>query len=89
MALTTSCGDRLRLSASLPTVAHANETGQITFVQGSDIDTLDPAISRSVPSYNVIDHLFNRLIAWDGNDRSNFVPDLAESWFRTEDLISI
>jgi ABC-type transport system substrate-binding protein len=73
------------LSASLPTVVHAKETGQITFVQGSDIDTLDPAISRSVPSYNVIDHLFNRLIAWDGKGRSNFVPDLAESWSRTED----
>ncbi|WP_297844222.1 ABC transporter substrate-binding protein [Pseudomonas sp.] len=73
------------LSAGLPSVAQAKEIGQITFVQGSDIDTLDPAISRSVPSYNVIDHLFNRLIAWDGNDRSNFVPDLAESWSRTED----
>lgn len=73
------------LSAGLLSVANAKQMEQLTFVQGSDIDTLDPAISRSVPSYNVIDHLFNRLIAWDGRDRSNFVADLAESWSRSED----
>lgn len=73
------------LSVSLPSVATAKEIGKLTFVQGSDIDTLDPAVSRSVPSYNVIDQLFNRLVAWDGNDRSNVVPDLAESWSRTDD----
>jgi len=73
------------LSVSLPSIATAKEIGKVTFVQGSDIDTLDPAVSRSVPSYNVIDQLFNRLVAWDGNDRSNVVPDLAESWSRTDD----
>ncbi|MGY2167513.1 ABC transporter substrate-binding protein [Pseudomonas gingeri] len=73
------------LSAGLPSVANAKEIGQLTFVQGSDIDTLDPAISRSVPSLNVIDHLFNRLIAWNGQDRTSFIPDLAESWSRSED----
>ncbi|WP_256262414.1 ABC transporter substrate-binding protein [Pseudomonas gingeri] len=73
------------LSTGLPSVASAKEIGQLTFVQGSDIDTLDPAISRSVPSLNVIDHLFNRLIAWNGQDRTRFIPDLAESWSRSED----
>jgi ABC-type transport system substrate-binding protein len=73
------------LTVGLSSVANAKEMEQLTFVQGSDIDTLDPAISRSVPSYNVIDHLFNRLIAWDGHNRSDFVPDLAASWSRTED----
>ena len=73
------------LSLSLPLVAQAKDAGKITFVQGSDIDTLDPAVSRSVPSYNVINHVFNRLVAWDGRDRSAVVPDLATSWSKTED----
>ncbi|MCS4246179.1 ABC transporter substrate-binding protein [Pseudomonas sp. BIGb0164] len=75
----------LALSTGNAAFAQAKEQGQITFVQGSDIDTLDPAISRSVPSYNVIDHVFNRLVAWEGHDHERFMPDLAQSWSRTED----
>lgn len=65
--------------------ASANDTRTITFVQGSDVDTLDPAMSRSVPSYNVTDHLFDCLVAWKGQEHEGFVPGLAQSWTRTED----
>ncbi|HEK1687244.1 TPA: glutathione ABC transporter substrate-binding protein [Pseudomonas putida] len=68
-----------------PLAAGAKDFDTLTFVQGSDIDTLDPAVSRSVPSYNVLDHLFNGLVAWKGNDREQVVADLAESWTRSED----
>lgn len=75
----------LGLSAGLSFVANAKDLKKLTYVQGADIDTLDPAISRSVPSYNVINHLFNRLVAWDGHGHNTFVADLAQSWSRSED----
>jgi ABC-type transport system substrate-binding protein len=52
----------------------------LTYVQGTEIDTLDPAISRSTPSQIVISHLFSRLVSWDGPGFKEIVPDLAESW---------
>lgn len=57
----------------------------LTYVQGTEIDTLDPAISRSTPSQIVISHLFSRLVAWDGPGFNKIVPDLAESWRVSDD----
>ncbi|WP_256215937.1 MULTISPECIES: ABC transporter substrate-binding protein [unclassified Pseudomonas] len=75
----------LGCSALGPVAASAQDLQTLTFVQGSDIDTLDPAVSRSVPSYNVLDHLFNRLVNWEGQERDHVVPDLALSWTRSDD----
>ncbi len=59
---------------------HATAQTSLTYVQGAEIDTLDPAISRSTPSQIVINHIFNRLVGWDGPGFKKIVPDLAESW---------
>ncbi|MDR3397049.1 MAG: ABC transporter substrate-binding protein [Pandoraea sp.] len=57
----------------------------VTYVQGSDLDTLDPAVTRSTPSKIVIGHIFNQLVKWDGPDMNKIVPDLAESWATSAD----
>ena len=60
----------------------------LTFVEGSNIDTLDPAIQRSRPTQIIIDHVFNRLINWKDTKLSKLVPDLAESWEVSSDNLS-
>jgi ABC-type transport system substrate-binding protein len=57
----------------------------LRFVQGTDLDTLDPAITRSTPSHIVVTHIFNRLVDWDGPAMQKIVPDLAESWTLADD----
>jgi len=59
--------------------------GTLTYVQGTEIDTLDPAVTRSTPSQIVISHLFSRLVRWDGPELKKIEPDLAESWTTSED----
>jgi len=59
---------------------HAIAETTLTVVQGTEIDTLDPAVSRSIPSQIVIAQVFNRLVKWDGPGLHKIVPDLAESW---------
>ena len=54
-------------------------------VQGSDVDTLDPHVSRSIPSQIVFSNVFNKLVKWNGPSLSEIVPDLAESWSTSED----
>ncbi|ODP33808.1 ABC transporter substrate-binding protein [Pandoraea sp. ISTKB] len=70
-----------------PVWGHAADkaTTSVTYVQGSDLDTLDPAVTRSTPSKIVIAHLFNQLVKWDGPGMSKIVPDLAESWTTSPD----
>jgi ABC-type transport system substrate-binding protein len=57
----------------------------INFVEGSDIDTLDPAITRSRPTEILTEHLFNHLANWKDTQLSDIVPDLAESWAISSD----
>lgn len=64
---------------AMPGTTRAQASDPITYVQGADIDTLDPAVTRSTTSQIVISHLFNRLVAWDGRELKRIVPDLAES----------
>ncbi len=76
------------LALALCGFAHSvpgSATEALTFVQGSDLDTLDPAVTRSTPSQIVIDHIFNQLIKWDGPKMSRLVPDLAVSWASSAD----
>jgi ABC-type transport system substrate-binding protein len=65
-----------------PFVAQAQT---LRFVQGTDLDTLDPAVTRSTPSHIVVTHVFNRLVDWDGPKLQKIVPDLAESWTNSAD----
>jgi ABC-type transport system substrate-binding protein len=64
---------------------HALAQASLTFVQGAEIDTLDPALSRSTPSQIVIAHLFDTLVKWDGPGLKKIEPDLAESWSTSAD----
>lgn len=64
----------------LGSAIHALAETSLTYVQGTEIDTLDPAVSRSTPSQIVITHIFNKLVTWDGPGFKKIVPDLAESW---------
>src|SRR6478752_2814985 len=54
-------------------------------VQGTDVDTLDPAVSRSTPSQVVFNNIFNTLVRWKDTKLTEIVPDLAESWTKSED----
>lgn len=74
--LAAACAAITLLSAA----AAANAQTSLTYVQGTEIDTLDPAVSRSTPSQIVMSHIFNRLVNWDGPGFKKVVPELAESW---------
>ena len=52
----------------------------LRYVEGADIDTLDPAVSRSRPSQIITTHVFDTLVQWKDTTLSAIVPDLAESW---------
>jgi len=67
----------------VPSIAHAQFNLRV--VQGTDVDTLDPAVSRSVPSYNVSSMIFNTLVSWKDASLSQIVPQLATSWSRSKD----
>ena len=58
---------------------------KLNIVQGVDVDTLDPAVTRSKPSQIVLGHIFNTLVKWNNPTLSEIVPDLAESWTKSED----
>ncbi|MEM1589405.1 MAG: glutathione ABC transporter substrate-binding protein [Candidatus Bathyarchaeia archaeon] len=57
----------------------------LVFVEGSDIDTLDPQITRSRPTEIVLEHVFNKLVKWRDTMLSAIVGDLAKSWEVSED----
>lgn len=78
-------GLALLASAALPSVSRAQSSFDLKIVQGTDVDTLDPAISRSTPSQIVINHIFSTLVRWKDTELSELVPDLAESWSKSED----
>ncbi|MEJ5126556.1 glutathione ABC transporter substrate-binding protein [Comamonas sp. MYb21] len=64
----------------LGNAVHVQAQTSLRYVQGTEIDTLDPAVSRSTPSQIVMAHIFNRLVNWDGPGFKKIVPELAESW---------
>ena len=73
----------LAMGCLSPAVSRAATS--VTYVQGSDLDTLDPAVTRSTPSKIVIAHIFNQLVKWDGPGMNKIVPDLAASWTTSPD----
>lgn len=61
-------------------VAAAPVTQTLRFIEGSDFDTLDPAIQRTRSTEIILLLVFNRLVKWKDTDLSALVPDLATSW---------
>ncbi len=78
-------GLALFASVALPFASAASESFELRIVQGADVDTLDPAVSRSTPSQLVFNNIFSTLVRWKDTKLSEIVPDLAESWTRSDD----
>lgn len=78
-------GVALLSGLTLLPVAPAHADFNLRIVQGTDVDTLDPAVSRSTPSQIVINTIFDTLVRWKDTKLSEVVPDLAESWSKSED----
>lgn len=57
----------------------------IRWVEGADVDTLDPQIQRSRPSQIITEQIFSQLLRWKDIKLSGFEPDLAESWESSTD----
>ena len=62
----------------------ATDKDTLTFVEGVDFDSLDPAIARTRSAEVVTRLICNRLVTWK-RDMSEIVPDLAESWTVSDD----
>lgn len=60
----------------------------LTFIEGSDFDTLDPAISRTRSAEILFYLMFNRLARWTDTTLSAIGPDLAESWTISDDKLN-
>jgi len=60
----------------------------LTFVEGSDFDSLDPAISRTRSAEILMTLMFQRLVRWKDTSLSGFEGDLAESWTTAPDGLS-
>ncbi len=67
-------------------VAQAKQGGDITFGQGSDATTLDPAQSTALVDYQIYAGIFNTLA--ELNAQGTVAPGLAESWEETPDHMS-
>lgn len=72
-------------AATLP-AGIARATGdRLTFIEGSDFDTLDPAISRTRSAEILMTLMFQRLVRWKDTALSDFEGDLAASWSTSAD----
>jgi ABC-type transport system substrate-binding protein len=68
--------------------AQASARDTLTFIEGSDFDTLDPAISRTRSAEILFFLMFRRLVKWKDTDLSAIEGDLAESWTTSDDGLS-
>ena len=76
--------------AALPILgrpAAAQPRVSIRWVEGADVDTLDPQVQRSRPSEIITSHVFGLLLRWKDTGLSGFAPDLAESWELSADQL--
>ncbi len=60
----------------------------LTFIEGSDFDSLDPAISRTRSAEILLTLMFQRLVRWKDTALSGIEGDLAESWTTSADGLS-
>jgi peptide/nickel transport system substrate-binding protein len=71
------------LLAGIPSVVTAQSRRQSTLVIGgdfSDLITLDPAVSYEFSGTLITNNLYERLVRFEGDDLSQIVPGLAETW---------
>jgi oligopeptide transport system substrate-binding protein len=68
-------------AATIPKGVQLHDKQELTRNNGSEPETLDPALAEGVPSNNIIRDMFEGLTATDGN--GNIVPGVAESWKQT------
>ena len=69
------------LAATLPPDVQLHPKQELTRNNGSEPETLDPAMASGVPANNIIRDLFEGLTATDSTGK--IVPGVAESWKQT------
>ncbi len=69
-------------AATIPAGTKLNAKQELVRNNGSEPDTLDPALAQGVPANNVLRDLFEGLTAIDS--AGNVVPGVAESWKQTD-----
>ncbi len=74
----------LAMAATLPAGTQLHAKQELTRNNGSEPETLDPALASGVPANNVIRDLFEGLTAVDSNGK--IVPGVASSWKQTDPL---
>lgn len=72
-------------SVAMAPIAIAQAPLHLRIVQGSDADSLDPAVSRSTLAQIIITHVFDTLVRWKDTNLSEITPLLAESWSKSDD----
>lgn len=72
-------------AATLPAGAADAASDTLTFIEGSDFDTLDPAISRTRSAEILMTLMFQRLVRWKDTSLSEIEGDLAEAWSTSAD----
>ncbi|MBR0668162.1 glutathione ABC transporter substrate-binding protein [Roseomonas hellenica] len=72
-------------AATLPAGAAQAASDTLTFIEGSDFDTLDPAISRTRSAEILMTLMFQRLVRWKDTSLSGIEGDLAASWSTSAD----
>lgn len=69
-------------AANVPKGVQLHDKQELTRNNGSEPETLDPALAEGVPSNNIIRDMFEGLTAVDGS--GTIVPGVAESWKQTK-----
>lgn len=72
----------LAMAATVPAGVKLHDKQELVRNNGSEPETLDPALASGVPANNVIRDLFEGLTAVDSNGK--VVPGVAESWKQTD-----
>lgn len=81
LAIALACGSTA-LAANVPAGTQLAAKQELVRNNGSEPETLDPALASGVPANNVIREMFEGLTAVDNNGK--VVPGVAESWKQTD-----
>jgi oligopeptide transport system substrate-binding protein len=81
LALALACGSAA-FAATIPAGVQLHAKQEMVRNNGSEPETLDPALASGVPANNVIRDMFEGLTAVDSNGK--VVPGVAESWKQTD-----
>lgn len=67
-----------------PSPRPSGEEGKpITFVEGTDVTTLDPTVVSDTPTWGIIMLVYDTLVTWDEDMR--IIPSLATGWTLSDD----